>query len=69
MIQVICDSCKKPPKKLRDQQHFSLLTKNLCLDCQKTLEDEVKKRLYPKEKYTLTDYKKTLAEILQNMCK
>lgn len=68
MVNVVCDSCKKVPKKNRDLTHFSILDKNLCTDCKFDLDEAVKEVMYEKKDYTLPEYNKIMVGILNKMC-
>ena len=69
MVTIVCDSCKKPAEQVRDQLYFSILHKNLCVNCKESLDKRVKDVVYARENYTLNGYHDVMAQTLDSMCK
>lgn len=68
MVNVVCDACKKVPKKQRDLTHFSILDKNLCVDCKIDLDESIKEVMFDKKDYTLPEYNEVMKKTLTTMC-
>ncbi len=68
MTAIVCDICKKAVAGARrDVNYFSLLDKDLCVDCQDELHDATKAQMAARRPYTFKDYQDTLARNLAKM--
>jgi hypothetical protein len=70
MLNVICDSCKKPVKDaLKDVNYVDILDKAVCSSCKGKCDDRVSQSMMSKRKYGFLDHKKVLSETLYKMCR
>ncbi len=70
MVRIVCDSCKKPVKNGKlNEGYFSILKKNLCVECNNELVSKVETSMDGKKTYQFLTYKEVLADTLERMCR
>ena len=71
MVNVICDSCKKPVvDSIRGETYHTLLNRDLCASCYKELVLALEEMMVPtRPHYSLESYRRELVTNLNRFCK
>lgn len=68
MTAIVCDICRKAVAGARrDTNYFTILDKDLCVDCHDELRDETKAQMAVRRPYLFKDYVDILTKNLLKM--